>query len=176
MNEVISIAENTQKEAIHRWLSPPDPSAKYVAALEKRQPNSGVTLLRSSDFDRWKTSKENSMLWLHGKAGSGKTMLSASVVEHLQGTVDEQSIVLYYYFDTQTHANSLHSRMMRSFADRLCSKDQIAKAELRTLYQAHDQGKSQPIDAEIQVCLFHDSGNSMWSRRRTTFALSQDAF
>jgi len=40
--------------------------------------------MESKDFARWKDS-ENSLLWLYGSAGSGKTILSYAIPDYLEG-------------------------------------------------------------------------------------------
>ena len=152
MAKVTHMWDDAQKRLIEKWLLAPDPSTNYALAREKRQPNSGIHLLRSPQFEQWKRSQECSMLWLHGKAGSGKTLLSASVLENLEQSVnDGDSAIVYFYFNTQDQAKTSHGKMIRSLAAQLYSKDKEAWNELSNLHQAHDQGKTQPMEIEIQV-------------------------
>jgi hypothetical protein len=82
------------------WLSPPDPSSNYNKAHKQRQSGTGLWLIESAKFRKWKAAP-SSRLWLHGIPGCGKTILSSTIVEHLlQHCVNESSMATaYFYFD-----------------------------------------------------------------------------
>ena len=52
------------------WLKAPDAFIDHHTACAKKQPGSGVWLVKSDQFSRWLI-EENSILWLNGIAGSG---------------------------------------------------------------------------------------------------------
>ena len=52
------------------WLKAPDAFIDHHTACAKKQPGSGVWLVKSDQFSRWLI-EENSILWLNGLAGSG---------------------------------------------------------------------------------------------------------
>ena len=53
------------------WLKAPDALIDHHAACAKKQPGSGLWLVKSDQFLRW-LNEENSILWLNGFAGSGR--------------------------------------------------------------------------------------------------------
>ncbi|KAH8904984.1 hypothetical protein BR93DRAFT_759718 [Coniochaeta sp. PMI_546] len=57
-------------------------------AAWRRQRRKGTTqwLFQEDDYLNWKNSPQSSMLWVHGKLGSGKTVLLANMVGELYGT------------------------------------------------------------------------------------------
>ncbi|KAL2010787.1 hypothetical protein VTN00DRAFT_3505 [Thermoascus crustaceus] len=59
---------------------------------------SGLWFLQSEVFANWKM-RSNSFLWLHGKPGCGKTILSCTIVEDLMRTSSSSQALLYFYFD-----------------------------------------------------------------------------
>ncbi|KIK56005.1 hypothetical protein GYMLUDRAFT_829497 [Collybiopsis luxurians FD-317 M1] len=67
---VISSDESTK---IHDWLKAPDCSANYVAATDKKTPQTGQWILGHPEFQKWKA--HPGILWIQGRAGSGKTVL-----------------------------------------------------------------------------------------------------
>ncbi|EMD65035.1 hypothetical protein COCSADRAFT_317254 [Bipolaris sorokiniana ND90Pr] len=85
---------------ICRWLSAPDPSTNYHKAHKQRQADTGLWVLDSESFTKWKASPA-SRLWLYGIPGCGKTILSSTVIEHLlQHCYGNTSMVIaYFYFD-----------------------------------------------------------------------------
>ncbi|KAL6823215.1 ankyrin repeat-containing domain protein [Trichoderma camerunense] len=99
-----------QKDRIEllRWLCNIDHTELYNGARGKHKGGTGEWLLdRSETFKAWEESMiSKSFLWLHGKAGSGKSILSSSVIKHLQDRQkgNSMTVLAYFYFsfsDTQ---------------------------------------------------------------------------
>ncbi|KAH9001946.1 hypothetical protein EDB83DRAFT_853201 [Lactarius deliciosus] len=60
----------------HRaWLSPPDPSTNQNIASNTQHEGTATWFFRGSIFMEWKTKATTSLLWVHGKPGSGKSIL-----------------------------------------------------------------------------------------------------
>jgi len=55
---------------IKALLDPPDPSEYYLAAKDRRDPDSGVWLMKDTRYDLWRQSP-SSLLWIHGIRKSG---------------------------------------------------------------------------------------------------------
>ncbi|KAM0184844.1 hypothetical protein ACHAPC_005560 [Botrytis cinerea] len=100
------------KDAILKWLTQVDPSEDYYRALKRRSPGTGVWLQDDPRFRSWRhctnPSTDRSILWVHGRPGSGKTVLSTTAIEHLQLKLDENLEILenkmasvaYFYCDS----------------------------------------------------------------------------
>jgi hypothetical protein len=67
---------------IRQWISAPDPSTNYQKALKLRQTDTGLWLLESDTYTRWK-SAATTPLWLYGIPGCGKTILSSTVLQDI---------------------------------------------------------------------------------------------
>ncbi|KAI0451705.1 ankyrin repeat-containing domain protein [Xylaria acuta] len=92
-------AEKTRDELLD-WLCKVDHSEMYNAARDKHESGTCKWLVRDSEeFKTWEGSP-SSLLWLHGNAGSGKSILSSSVVKYLQDRYasDPQSAFAYFFF------------------------------------------------------------------------------
>jgi hypothetical protein len=68
------------------WLSPVDARGNHYAAQNLQQRGTGKWFMESQDFKHWK-SVNNSLLWLYGSAGAGKTILSYVVALSLSNRV-----------------------------------------------------------------------------------------
>ncbi|KAG5795862.1 hypothetical protein H9Q69_005080 [Fusarium xylarioides] len=104
VSELRKTIEETQKdrnrEKMLNWLCAVDTSVQYRAAREKYSSGTCNWLIQESDdFKTWE--KENkSFLWLNGKAGSGKSILSSSVIKYLKDQYenDPETALAYYFF------------------------------------------------------------------------------
>jgi hypothetical protein len=74
--------ERSKLAKAHEWLSAAEPSSNYQQALKLRQHNTGLWLLKSGQYQAWKTDPA-SFLWIHGIPGSGKTILSSTILEEV---------------------------------------------------------------------------------------------
>ncbi|KAJ3717383.1 hypothetical protein C8R42DRAFT_724288 [Lentinula raphanica] len=65
-----------EEEKLRTWIAAPDSSINFSAALDKRLEGIGEWILEDSTFLKWrKEEKGGNILWIQGKAGSGKTIL-----------------------------------------------------------------------------------------------------
>lgn len=116
------IAEEKTDEALRYLLSPPNVTKNYEDALEQRHDGTGDWFLQSEIFTEWKNNPD-SILWLHGMPGCGKTILSASIMEHLQQEAESSSkTVLYFFFTFSDESKRSARSMVCSFIFRLYHK------------------------------------------------------
>ena len=82
-NERLLAAQQTdQFRKIVEWLSPPDPWTNHASARRYFEPETGSWLLQSDQYKRWRDGRIRH-LWLYGKAGCGKTILTSTVIEDM---------------------------------------------------------------------------------------------
>lgn len=78
-----SRARSDELKEILRWLSPPDPWADHHSNRGLHQAGTGQWVLEEDAYKAW-LSGSTRHLWLHGKAGCGKTILFSLIVDHVQ--------------------------------------------------------------------------------------------
>ena len=132
-------------QQIVTWLAAPDPSSNYNFAREKHHPDTGLWLLDSLTYLQWKK-QPASLLWLHGKAGCGKTVLSSTIIHDLskQEPGSSKTICLYFYFDFQVRQKQTFESFLRSLLVQLISRAPKSLVSLKQLIAAHDDGRSTP--------------------------------
>ncbi|KAF7972345.1 hypothetical protein HWV62_18116 [Athelia sp. TMB] len=145
-----------EKKAINEWMAAPDTSPTYKAAREKHQRGTGSWLVDGSIFEKWKAHPD-SVLWLHGGPGCGKTIICSSAIENVKKSCRNKGLVgyAYFFFDGTSAQSKLaaHESMIRSlimqFSDRL---DWIHPA-LADLYDLEDKGRHQPLISSLEDTL-----------------------
>jgi len=106
--------EVKQLDDLLDWISPLNVSYRqsYLSARGKRFPGTGDWLLKTPEYETFVRQSQNSSLCVSGLAGSGKTVLSALVLQDLQRRFDEDRsailqsgasapCILYFYFDNR---------------------------------------------------------------------------
>ena len=136
-------------ENIASWLPAPDPSTNLAAASNKRQPDTGKWLLTSEIFLNWKKAA-CSFLWLYGKAGAGKTVLSATAINYLSDTCDDKSVILCFYFDFNDHEKQLVQNLLRHIIVQLSNRSKSAAKIVVALYNARSRGSTKPTFLELK--------------------------
>jgi len=128
-----------EDERVLSWLSLNESQNNHNNARKKHEPTTGDWFLQSEMFTQWLNST-NSSLWLYGKAGSGKTILCSTIIQHI---IDSTPAVncAYFYFDFQVKWKA--DDMLRSVIVQLCKCQNEVPRELHQLYQQCLTGERQ---------------------------------
>lgn len=79
----------------------------------------GEWFFNGQEFQKWKK-QPGSLLWLYGIPGSGKTVLSSIVINHLLNDSElSHRVILYYHVDFEAREKESLDRMLRNFLAQL---------------------------------------------------------
>ncbi|KAJ0161222.1 Vegetative incompatibility protein HET-E-1 [Colletotrichum tanaceti] len=148
--QLATIGSRSQHQKIEKWLSPPDTSTHSNQAREVRHAGTGMWFLESEAFTEWKRGLRR-QLWLYGMPGSGKTVLSTTILDHLTQTGD--IVTLNFFFDFSNVDKQKPDDMCRSLAFQLYTKREESRNHLDTLLACHDDGQRQPTTQALSQCL-----------------------
>jgi ankyrin repeat domain-containing protein 50 len=147
LNDVITgisrIILNDEDAKVIAWLGLNDASVNHDLAREKHEPKTGDWFLQSDMFTTWKNTRKSS-LWLHGKAGSGKTILCSTIVEQIKKMCDSNSSDQHAYFYFNFNAKWTVVDMLRSIIAQLCTCQKQIPLELRQMYDQCLRDQRQP--------------------------------
>jgi hypothetical protein len=135
----LSIARSEEIDKIKAWLSPPDPWTNHNEARCLHQAETGKWVLENDAYKAW-LGGSTRHLWLHGKAGCGKTILSSTMVEcvlhHCRQAVD--FVCAPFYFTFSDKAKQTYEALLRSLLHQL-GKQEPGLAIMREKYgQRHN--------------------------------------
>ncbi|KAH9037510.1 hypothetical protein EDB85DRAFT_609184 [Lactarius pseudohatsudake] len=77
INQVSNLNRNELRKDLRKWIAPPDPSVNYNTASDAHHEGTAAWCTTGSSFADWKAS--GSLLWVHGKPGSGKSILRCAI-------------------------------------------------------------------------------------------------
>ncbi|KAI5778527.1 hypothetical protein EDC01DRAFT_673535 [Geopyxis carbonaria] len=95
---------------LNSWLKigAPEIQMEYKKMKDLRLEETCEWLLRDPTFENWEafnptqsTPRGQSILWLHGKPGNGKSVLASAVVQSLQESTEARQVV-YFFFDDKS--------------------------------------------------------------------------
>ncbi|KAJ3769349.1 hypothetical protein FB446DRAFT_812359 [Lentinula raphanica] len=74
--DIIYKLSNNEERKFIKWLdAAPDSSINFSTAFDKIAPGTSQWILENSSYLDWKEEQQKKILWIQGKAGSGKTLL-----------------------------------------------------------------------------------------------------
>lgn len=142
-NAVDGLVTQARKNEIYLWLSPPDPSINLQRGLQLRNGKSGTWMLQSKAYTSWKTT-EKSFLWVNGKPGCGKTVLTSTIIADLQKSEQDIQTLLYFYFDFNSRDQRSWEKMIRSLLYQIYCNKPGTRGILDSLFSSCHDGASQP--------------------------------
>ncbi|KJX98546.1 ankyrin repeat protein [Zymoseptoria brevis] len=134
--QLLASKQSDQFKKITHWLSPPDPLTNHFSARQRHEPHTGAWLLDHKSYLNWKTGTIKH-LWMYGKAGCGKTVLSSTTIEDMQrhcGKLPNVGHAIFYFSFSDDHKQS-YENMIGSVTAQLAWKD----PGLSMLQQAYEK-------------------------------------
>ncbi|KAM0321951.1 hypothetical protein ACHAQA_009848 [Verticillium albo-atrum] len=100
--QIMSRLEAQARQDVHAWLQH-IPSERYNDSLQRRLDGTCLWMLNEPLFLRWMVSELSpgpSILWIHGPAGFGKTIMCANIIQHLTNTLTTPTAHFFFSSDS----------------------------------------------------------------------------
>ena len=126
-------------EKIQKWLKPTDyhaESSEFHRHLLSRTPGTGSWLWETEPYRRWRQSPHHGGLWIKGVPGAGKSVLAASLVDHLRATEDADTPILFFFFRHIILANRHPKSLMRDWLAQLLPHSIALQGALHPMVKA----------------------------------------
>ncbi|KAH8991868.1 hypothetical protein EDB86DRAFT_1532657 [Lactarius hatsudake] len=116
------------------------------------QDGSATWFTQSDLFEKWNVMR--GLLWVHGKPGSGKSMLCYAIIEEAIILNEAgQCRVTYFYFDSTDPAKQCLRGFLACTLFQLLAQSCSYYNAFLNLYSTHDSGLKLPNDDELAKCL-----------------------
>lgn len=135
------VKTNQISSNLRDWLKAPDATIDHNTACLKKHPGTGLWLVRDPRFTTWLT-EGNSILWLNGFAGSGKSVLCSTAIQSVFRHRRSQPRIgiAFFYFTFNDESKRDESAMLRALLLQLSTQLQDGHADLIKLYNSYGSG------------------------------------
>ncbi|KAF8521534.1 hypothetical protein JB92DRAFT_2785751, partial [Gautieria morchelliformis] len=155
---VLETHDNQRRQDIYNWLSAPDNESKHLTAITEREGNTGAWFVQGDCFQEWR-GKPKSFLWLHGKAGAGKTILCSTIIREISRHCESDSslAIAFFYFDfhsKDTKPPAVLRALIKQLSARTSAKTSPKIPDyLADLFSRKGDGKQSPSSEELESTL-----------------------
>ncbi|KAF8497412.1 hypothetical protein F5888DRAFT_281664 [Russula emetica] len=137
---------------LHSWLSPPDSSTNHNISRNAHHEGTATWFFQGGIYKEWRSTP--SLLWVHGKPGSGKSVLCSGIIEDIKSLRETGSACLpYFYCDFRDENKQSRRNLVLSILSQLAAQSDLRCDILSRLYSAHDDGRQKPNDRALMQCL-----------------------
>ncbi|KAI9436025.1 hypothetical protein H4582DRAFT_2130264 [Lactarius indigo] len=151
-DQVDDVKRNQLRESLRKWQSPPDPSTNHNIAADRQHEGTAAWFIESDQFGTWKLT--GSVLWIHGKPGSGKSILCSAIINNVTTLcVAGSASMAYFYFDFRDVDKQARRNLLSSLLVQLSAHSDAFCDILSRLYETHGSGARQPSDKALTLCL-----------------------
>ncbi|KAN0139487.1 hypothetical protein V8E53_002988 [Lactarius tabidus] len=151
-NDIDEIKWNQFIQLLRSWLSPADPSTNHNIARKAQHNGTAAWLFQGQIIIKWKSI--GSLLWIHGKPGSGKSVICSSVIHDIMAVCETGSAIMaYFYFDFKDLKKQTCRDLLLSLISQLSTRSSPCCGILHRVYEAHEKGARQPSDDTLKECL-----------------------
>lgn len=131
-----------QNQKILAWLSSLDFAARHRDLAARRVPGTATEIFRTTEFLEWNDGATTATpgLWCQGRMGSGKSVTSAAVVEHLEASSFHRTSVVVDGLDELAYqqegvASSPRMSVLERALDKLLTRG-ASRADIRVLLKS----------------------------------------
>ena len=145
---------DNQNRAILDWLSTTDYAKQQNDFIREREPGTGQWFLDSAEFQEWLAAAEKT-LFCAGIPGAGKTILSATVINHLQETAygDPTIALACIYCNYQRRSEQKLESILSSLLMQLVRSQSSLPECITNLFEKHQASRTLLSVSEIASSL-----------------------
>ncbi|RYP66294.1 hypothetical protein DL771_007876 [Monosporascus sp. 5C6A] len=133
------------KRELPRWLGTTWTTAMYDNFVQRRLEGTCEWIIQRPEFLDWanEDSPNAKVLWIHGPAGYGKTILCAKVIEHLQS---RSPPFAYHFFSSESDSRADPFVIIRSWTYQMILQSQQAFELARERWEASEGCPASPTN------------------------------
>ncbi|KAH8980672.1 hypothetical protein EDB92DRAFT_1974111, partial [Lactarius akahatsu] len=151
-NNLDELKWNHLAKLLREWLSPADPSTNHNIARKAQHKGTALWFFQGGIFFEWKST--GSLLWIHGKPGSGKSVICSSIIQDIMAVCEAGSAIMaYFYVDFRDLNKQTYRDLLPSLVSQLSTSSSFCCGILKCVYTSHKNGAHQPSDDTLKGCI-----------------------
>ncbi|KAJ7247573.1 ankyrin repeat-containing domain protein [Mycena rebaudengoi] len=140
------LVDKQTRNKLDEWLMPSMRIAESQrSAANARHQKTGLWLFERPEFREW-IYAPGSFLWIHGISGSGKTVLSSTIIDTIHARAEHY---VFFYFDTNNSEQQTVTQLLCSLVTQLSIRSHPPDSKLDALWMSHNRGQKLLTDAEL---------------------------
>ena len=154
VESLVDAKVDEERHDIIAWLTPVDYGLQQSDFLARRHPGTGKWMFDTTELSQW-ISRSNQTLLCSGIPGSGKTIITAIVIDHLQkmSRGDENVAVAYVYCSFKSRDEQRTVDLLLTLLKQLVQKRSLLPKAIKSLYANHKKERTRPSLSEITKAL-----------------------
>ena len=157
------------REDVLKWVDATSSQADFLAAQHARASDTCEWILQREEIQDWldvsSSRKMPKVLWIHGKPGAGKTIISAKLAEYLQNTNLSPFAYFFCFYNNELKRSCLN--IVRSWTSQLAKGNGKALRVVADYYQEKESERAtefelwqifRRLNETIDLCFFLADG------------------
>ncbi|OOO07983.1 Ankyrin repeat-containing domain-containing protein [Aspergillus oryzae] len=149
------LGDDQEYQAVINWLTPVNYALQQNDFIARRQEGTGEWFLNSTEFKQW-LSQSKQTLFCPGMPGAGKTMITATVIDHLYRTYQNKpkTSITYIYCNFRQQHQQRYTDLLLSLLKQLVQGQPFIPNAVRVLYDECKGRGSRPSHEGILSTLY----------------------
>ncbi|KAK8111993.1 uncharacterized protein PG998_008450 [Apiospora kogelbergensis] len=153
VTEIVSAKDQETTMKILEWVTDINFGEKYSDCLKKRLEGTGEWLLNSSEYQKW-LATPSQILLCSGMPGAGKTIISSTVIEHLESqSLNTDTALAYLYCDYNKKNHQTIEQLMLNLLKQLAWHKHPLPVAVTALHNQHALKHTRPQLKQIMEAL-----------------------
>ncbi|KAE8368005.1 hypothetical protein BDV27DRAFT_154483 [Aspergillus caelatus] len=154
------LGDDREYQAVIDWLTPVNYALQQNDFIARRQEGTGEWFLNSTEFKQWLSQSKQS-LFCPGMPGAGKTMITATTIDHLYREYRNKPMtsITYIYCNFRQQHEQRYTDLLLSLLKQLVQGQPFIPNVVRILYDECKRRESRPTHEGILSTLYSVAGS-----------------
>ena len=112
-----------------------------------------LTITSGKNLDAGWKDRPNSFMWIHGKHGSGKSIMTSTVITQLASQFRYHSLLAYFFFDFQRQDQRNVKGLLKSVLKQIVGRVEKVDQVLKDLYHSCSNGNREAPTCDMLAIL-----------------------
>ncbi|KAF2454819.1 hypothetical protein BDY21DRAFT_423372 [Lineolata rhizophorae] len=152
------LAHMDRRKDVMEWLAPVDTADDLMRRSKRRASETGEWMLQNDAYRDWRDFNDKEpALWIHGRPGSGKSMLCAKIVEDLQARASKGEGPAYFFFNKNEKTKTTLLSVVSSILSQLLGQMRMVPQSVLCAFEsAANRGRTRMAMSDDPVKLLNE--------------------